>query len=272
MTKTILITGATGYLGKNILPKLVGAGYTCLSVGRSNANLVSLEKIFKENKIDCILHLATSYGRKQESLIDILEVNLNLPVRLLNLAMKNGVKLFINTDTVLLPQTNAYALSKAQFREWGLFNSQYQKTKFLNIRLQHMFGPDDDEAKFTSFIIRSCLRNEPKIELSEGYQKRDFLYIEDVVSAYMHLLKLPDFSFGYFEEFELGSGNAISVREFTYRVHELTASTSELEFGNKAADIIDYVADITKLKQLGWSPQFSLNRGLIKTIQGESRK
>src|SRR5437016_1272391 len=101
--KTILLTGATGFLGSNLAKKLIHRNYKVIATKRSFSNTFRLtncldtisfydidkvnpEIIFKENKIDTIIHCATSYGRKQENSIDIANANLILPLNLLMLA------------------------------------------------------------------------------------------------------------------------------------------------------------------------------------------
>lgn len=286
MIKTVLLTGATGYLGSHLVSMLLAREIECIVVIRSDSqldrinhlknkisfcNVDSVEHIFKQKKIDAILHAATCYGRKGEALEQILTANLHFPLKLLQLAHQYDVKLFINIDTVLVPMTNYYSLSKAQFREWGQFFASRGQLKFINIKMQHFYGPNDDETKFTSYVIRACLRNDSEIILSEGIQKRDFIYIDDVVSAFQYLFDLDYAQCSTFEEFELGSGVATAIRDYVLLVHALSNSKSTLKFGVRPEQSHeqDYIADVTRLKNLGWNIQFDLKRGLEETLRKE---
>ena len=133
-----------------------------------------------------------------------------------------------------------------------------------------MYGPGDDPSKFTTWIVQSCLKNIDKIELTPGEQKRDFIYIDDVVDAYKLLLKKGGKSGAGFQEFDLGSGKAVSIREFVETVKRLTSADTELVFGAKAYrenEIMYSEANVTKLLNLGWKPKYDLSEGLKEMIE-----
>ena len=157
--ETILLTGGTGFLGSNLLKHLVEKNYNVILLKRSFANifrireylnkisfydsdLVSLETIFSENNIDKIVHCATNYGRIDNEPLQIVEANLLLPLRLLELGKNHQTCCFINTDTILNKKINYYSLSKKQFKEWL---SAYKKDLIcINVALEHFYGPGDD--------------------------------------------------------------------------------------------------------------------------------
>jgi nucleoside-diphosphate-sugar epimerase len=135
-----------------------------------------------------------------------------------------------------------------------------------------MYGPGDDPSKFTTWIVQSCIKNINKIELTPGEQKRDFVYIDDVVSAYNLLVEKCRQSGDGFQEFELGSGKAFSIREYVETAKRLTKADTELAFGSKAYrehELMHSEADIAKLVKLGWKSKYDLNAGLKKMIEGE---
>lgn len=139
--------------------------------------------------------------------------------------------------------------------------------KFCNIKLEHMYGPGDDESKFTSYIINSCSKNEPEIKLTPGEQKRDFIYIDDVVFAFQLLLNHKQDK--AFEEYELGSGEPVTIREFVETAHRLTKSRSVLQFGAlsyRENEVMHSSANVEALKALGWEPRNNLVDGLKKII------
>jgi nucleoside-diphosphate-sugar epimerase len=147
------------------------------------------------------------------------------------------------------------------------------KIQFLNIKLEHMYGPGDDPSKFTTWIVQSCLENIDKIELTPGEQKRDFIYIDDVVDAYSLLLEKAGDLDNDFQEFDLGSGKAVTIREFVETVRRLTGTETQLVFGAKSYrknEIMHSEADISKLLGLGWKPKYDLTAGLKKIIEGET--
>ena len=194
MPKKILMTGITGYLGSQLAKTLLAKGYDVVALKRSSSSLKRIESIlseialydfemldrnepFRSNpEIDVIIHTATSYGRNNETARQVTETNTLRPLHLLDAAISAGVKVFINTDTALDKYLNSYSLSKKQFMEWGKYFSLQKKIHFINMRLEHFYGPGDNSSKFTSYILKSCIENIPKLELTLGEQKRDFIF------------------------------------------------------------------------------------------------
>jgi nucleoside-diphosphate-sugar epimerase len=180
---------------------------------------------------------------------------------------------FLNMDTALSRDVNAYTLSKHQFAEWGrVFAAHRAATlSFVNLRLQHLYGPGDDRSKFTSYVLHSCHENQPTLGLTAGDQMRDFVYIDDAVAA-LTLIAERRATFGATADIEVGSGAAHSIREFALAARRLTYSTTHLDFGAipyRASEVMHCVADITALSALGWRPEFDLESGLRRYISLE---
>lgn len=285
---TIFVTGATGFLGASLVHKLLKMNFVVYATKRLQSNMsryddsptqpiwvelenISFEKFFKTHAVDCIVHCATDYGRKNISPIQIVEANLILPLKIIH-AATGYVHSFINTDTILPKDISNYSLSKKQFCEWLRVYSD--KISSINIALEHFYGPGDDITKFTSSIINSLLLNKPEIQLTSGLQKRDFIYIDDVVNAIVLIMKASiKFENGFYE-YEVGSGDAISIKDFVTLAKTLIGNTSTtLNFGAmpyRKNEKMEVVADITELTKLGWSPNIKLVDGLRNTIENES--
>lgn len=289
MNKRILLTGATGYLGSHLASALLSAGHSVVALKRKSSSLRHLEPILskislldlegldlsvpfdKYGKIDAVIHTATNYGRKGEDACQIVEANLDFPLRLMEAAAASGVGMFLNTDTALDKFLNAYSLSKAQFAEWGFYFSRQQKIRFINLRLEHFYGIGDDDTKFTTHVIKSCLQNVPELKLTLGEQKRDFIYIDDAVAAYLLLLEKQDSLTDWYMDFDVGSGEAVTIRRFAELVHQLTGSTTRLNFGAypyRDGEVMLSQADVEPLHQMGWRCSHPLEQGLKMVIEG----
>jgi CDP-paratose synthetase len=288
----ILVTGASGYLGSFLSRRLRTDGNQVALLVRSQSQLDRLRDLQGEfdvgrcdsdseieayvNRVrpDVVVHTACSYGRDGESILQICDSNLRFGLVVLQalVAVQRPVT-FINTGTALAPEVSAYTLTKYQFAALGrqYASQSLGQLRFINVLLQHMFGPGDTASKFTSSVIRACHRNEPELRLTAGEQLRDFIYIDDVVDAYSILLSQCT-TFAPNEDIEVGSGTAPTIREFVETVHRITRSSTKLAFGAvpyRTNEAMFCRADISRMKALGWNPQFNLEAGIKRTIELE---
>lgn len=289
---TILLTGATGFLGSHLLKALVNKGYEVVVLKRSTSNmwrlkgfentfksydidLVPLQTAFEEQYIDTIIHTACVYGRKGESIPQILKTNLMFGVELLTAAIDFNTKHFLNTSTLLDKQINAYALSKKQFEEW--LQLAYDKIQVVNLKLEHMFGEQDGNDKFTSWILNELQQEKNIIPLTAGTQKRDFIYIDDVVSAYLTCLEQAP-QLKSFNDIEVGTGVLTPVKTFVMLVKEVLEKLkgkpiqTQLNFGAlpyREGEIMEPQVDNSRLCSLGWQPKRSLEENIERFVKHE---
>ena len=224
-------------------------------------------KVFTDHKIDIVVHTATCYGRKGESLLDVIEANYLFPVKLLDEAIKNNVKSFINTASSLPKNINNYSISKSHFRDWVIF--QKQRIKAINLTLEYFYGPNDDDWKFINMVLKKFMSNVSHIDFTDGNQKRDFIYIDDLVSAYDCILNnLTKISSGI--NIPIGFGKSYKIRDVVKTIKKLTNNNkTELRFGaieNRSGEVLDQFADIKFIKSLGFKPKFSLPIGLKELL------
>jgi nucleoside-diphosphate-sugar epimerase len=279
--KTILITGINGFLGSSLAKSLaktyevIGLEYSLNNLFRikdENFKVYPVENgitndIFTENEIDIIIHTATFYG-KNEDITKMSHANLFSPFELLDKAIKNGCKLFINTDTVLDRFTNIYSLTKHQFCEW--LQIRQNEIKIINMQLEHFYGPGASPTNFITFMISRLKQNEPEIELTAGEQLRDFIYIDDIVGAYRHILENQTRITDSYTNFQVCSGELWTIKNLMLELKTLIKSTSKLKFGAipyRENELMKSESNNTELINLGWTPKYSLKEGLLKTIE-----
>lgn len=286
--KTILLTGGTGYLGKNLIKGLLNNDYQVIALVRKDSDIgyiagldsqmeiyrindVPMEDIFRKHSINAIIHTAANYGRKGESLSSVINANLSFPLEILDLAVKNGVKYFINTDTALPKSLNSYSRSKKQFLEWLEVCSS--KINILNLQLEYFYGPNDDNSKFITYVLKELKSGADHIDFTEATPYRDFIYIDDVVDAYIFLLsKLEEIS--GLKTIEIGTGTTVMLKDLIKNIQELVGRTNvKLNFGAlpmRENEIMHSCADISLLESWGWKPRYTLKDGIIKTISIEN--
>lgn len=289
-SQTCLISGSTGFLGTHLVKAFLAEGFIVVGIKRENSSLArlnglnksknlylydacysNLKRAFQEHQIDAIIHTACCYGRKGENLSDIIQTNIQFGIQLLDLACNCDTRLFINTDTLLPINLNDYTLSKKQLTEW--LKKYAGKIKIVNVKLEHMYGPGDGDAKFIGMLLAQLQKHASAIPLTTGVQKRDFVYITDVVSAYVTIYK-NSYSLQNFTEFEVGSGKSIPVKtfveEYTNQYKALdTYCKTELNFGAvpyRQNEPMSVFADISQLQKLGWQPQVDYITGIKQSI------
>jgi CDP-paratose synthetase len=290
----ILLTGPGGFLGSALVRFWAERGHDLWLLARPSSCLDRLEDVLATVKVmrastpdelaavvreampDAIVHTACSYGRKGESALDVMDANMRLGVSLLQAVLeRNSLEgtpptLFLNTGTVLESGVNLYSLSKTQFSAWGaaLAASTLQRLKFIDIRLQQMYGPGDDDIKFIAHVIEACRQNVPRLALTMGEQLRDFIHIDDVVQAYDRILE-RQYEFAESDAIDVGCGDAVTMRSFVEQVKQVTGAETVLEFGAVAyrtKEAMLCVADTKRLRSLGWHPTVPLTIGLRRLI------
>ncbi|MFA5916793.1 MAG: NAD-dependent epimerase/dehydratase family protein [Candidatus Gracilibacteria bacterium] len=291
--KTILLTGGTGFLGSHLLERLINDGYKVILLKRTNSNLSKinglidkikfydidklekLELVFENHKINSIIHTSTDYGRREGDFNKIIDANLLFPIKLLELGIKYGINTFINSDTfwddnMELPiGLSYYAYSKKDFIKYSKKLIEKSNIKFINIKLEHLYGPKDNESKFIPYIINSLLKNVESIDLTEGKQKKDFIYINDAINAYIYILNNVGKINISFEEFDLGIGKTLSIKELLLKINNIIKANTLMNFGKliyRKGEAMESKANIEKLNNFGWQYEYDIDRGILETI------
>jgi nucleoside-diphosphate-sugar epimerase len=292
----ILLTGATGFLGSALARHWVGQGHVVTVLVRPGSSRARLADIgaqltwlqaegaqlvaaVRQHPADVIVHTACSYGRRQETPLQIFEANVQLGMLLLQgvLAREPARRCsLLHTGSVLDAGLSLYALSKQQFADWGarLAAQHPQQLQFIQLRLQHLYGPGDDASKFSSHVLRACARGEPTLALTACMQRRDFIHVQDAVSAIATVLQ-ERVQFAACDAVDVGSGQAPPLRHFVETARRLIGARTRLDFGAlplRAGEPERCQADTTRLRAMGWAPRYTLEQGLRDTLAADGHQ
>lgn len=242
-----------------------------------------LSSIFKKEKFDLVFHLA-AIPRVQYSIdypIQSNEANISGTLNLLKLSKAFGVKRFIFsssssiygdqkqavlTEDLMPNPMSPYALHKLTGEYYCKLFYKIYGLETISLRYFNVFGPRQDPhsqysnliPKFFKFAIEALA---PKIN-GDGQQKRDFTFVADVVSANVLAGGIKNKNcLGFF--FNIGSGRNFSVNEVSDKILSLAGSKVRPVHGPAFIEPRQTLAGLDKSKKfLGWSPKYSLDKGL----------
>jgi nucleoside-diphosphate-sugar epimerase len=171
---------------------------------------------------------------------------------------------------MLAPEVSPYALSKTQWDQW--FQRASGIPCRMTVALEHFYGSDLSVVNFLSRMTRDLLHGVPSIPLTEGRQRRDFVWLEDVLDALECLLTSAQSApWTGWRRFEVGSGKAEELRSVIERLRDLTGnSATRLEWGAvpyRPQECMESRADLSALQSLGWEPRMALDAGLQVLVQ-----
>lgn len=271
----ILLLGGTSYLGRKIITRLSKNNDHDISVLVRPSSTYKLQglkvKAYYEDNLetlppqDLVFNLVVDYG-KNKPLWEVMEANMNFPLRQLE---KIKFKTLINFSTGIGKTISHYSFTKKLLEESLSFVAAKNDWQIINLQLQHFFGPGAPDHNFITFLIQKMNQNEAVL-LSDCQQKRDFIFTEDLLDSVEVILKNLN-KMGPDEGFEVGSGVALRLQDLVEEIHRLTSSSSVLKYGaiprrpNEPAELI---ADISKIKALGWNPKTSVFDALKLTVAG----
>jgi len=292
MTKRILITGGTGYLGKHLVKRLVKDNEVfCITRTKNkiykNNNIkwilcdLSKKIDFKDfpKDIDIIIHLAQSRKYKQfpDEALDIFSVNTYSTLQLLDYGRRIGIERFIYASTggVYTPKNderlreteyitpiNFYALSKFTSEQLAKFYTGYFDIAIL--RYFFVYGPGQ-KGMLIPNLIESVQTGKPIIIYNKNGIKITPIYIDDAVEATIRALNVQ----GY-EIINIGGKEIVSIKDIAEIIGNILRKKPVYEFRDDPT-ARDYIADITKMQELlKYTPKVSIEEGLKRTIHESS--
>jgi UDP-glucose 4-epimerase len=303
--RNIVVTGGAGFIGSHLAQELAKRGYQViiiddLSTGRKEniAELIKgvrkvqfvqgsiielplLQKLFQG--VDGVFHLAAipSVPRSLEDPLACHEVNITGTLNVLLAARDNGVKKVIYAssssvygDTPTLPKTedmlptpqSPYAIAKLCGEYYCQVFEQVYHLPTVCLRYFNVYGPrQDPSSKYAAVIpnfIGKASNGKPPIIFGDGKQTRDFTYVKDAVQA--TILAAETTAGGVYN---VGSGKRATISELAKLALNLIGSDLQPILQEpRPGDIKHSLADISRMKALGYKPNYSLSEGLKETI------
>lgn len=286
-----LVTGATGFIGTHLCRRLCRENVEVHAVSRTrverqpegvqwwSADLTDpaqVRELVAAVKPDVICHLASHVvgARGLEQVIPAFRGNLMSAVHVLHAATEVGGCRVVLTGSLEEPAgeeplpapSSPYAAAKWAASAYGrMFHALYGLDVVI-LRVFMVYGPAQvDVQKLVPYVILGLLRGEAP-RLSSGQRKVDWIFVEDVVEAFVMAARKNDIAG---RTIDVGSGTLVTVKTLVEHLNRLVNPEIKLQFGALTERPLEQVrvADIEEtFRTLGWKPTVSLEEGLRLTV------
>lgn len=282
-------------VGSAIWRNLEAKGYTNL-IGRTReeldlTNQKAVTDFFEKEKPEFVFLAAAKVGgivANNTFRAQFIYENLQIQNNIIHQSYVNGVKklMFLGSSCIypkhapqpmkeaylltgeLEPTNEPYAIAKiAGIKMCEAYRDQYA-CNFISVMPTNLYGPNDNFDLKNSHVLPALIRkfheaklnNEPKVEIwGTGTPKREFLYVEDMAEACVHLM----LHYNEKQFVNIGCGEDISIKELALLVKKIVGFNGELIFdASKPDGTPRKLLDVTHLFATGWKPKVGLEDGI----------
>ena len=302
-----LVTGGAGFLGSALANRLVSDGHEVRALDNllagdqerldrrvlfERGDVADIPKLWTLLQgVDCVYHLAARVSVPESMMYprDYNHVNVGGTVSLMEATRDAGIRRVVLTssgavygnqdkqplhEALTLNPGSPYAVSKIAAEiyvrtigaQWGI--------ETVSLRIFNAYGPGQhlppSHPPVVPHFLRQALRGGTLVVHGDGNQTRDYVYVDDVVSAMIAAATAPDVNGAIIN---VGSGTENSIRELVRKVGEVTGSELDsLYNSNTSGGVSRMQADLTLAAQkLNYKPSIELDEGLRLTLQRDSR-
>lgn len=305
----IYLAGHRGLVGSAIFRRLEAKGFTNL-VTRSHAELdltnqKAVREFFIQQQPNYVVLAAAKVGgihANNTYPADFIYQNLMIEANVINAAYRQRVKglLFLGSSCIyprlakqpmaeeslltgtLEPTNEPYAIAKiAGIKLCESYNRQYG-TNYRSAMPTNLYGANDNFNLENSHVIPALIRkfhdakvnNATSVEVwGTGNARREFLYVDDMADACVHLMELDKEIYAanttpMLSHINIGTGQDVTIRELAELIKAVVGFEGEIIFDTTKPDGAPRkLLDTSRLTSLGWKPRFSLKDGLTETYQ-----
>ena len=299
MSRTVLITGSTGMVGRNAAEKLTESGFRILTPTRNELDLIDsieVKRYFKSNQIDVVLHAAGLVGGIQANIekpYSFLSVNAQIALNVINASIEFGIGRLINlgsscmypkdchdelTEDLILtgqlePTNEGYAIAKIMASKLCDYAQSEFGLSYKTLIPCNLYGKYDNFHPIRSHMIPAVIRkvheasktNESVEIWGTGEARREFMFVEDLVDFIIWSInnydQLPNL-------INVGLGHDYSIMEYYQSIADVIGFKGEFTHDlTKPEGMKRKLCSVKKQNQLGWKPNHSLKEGLEKTYK-----
>ena len=311
----IYVAGHRGLVGSAVVRKLQAIGCKNLIL-RTHRELDLIDQpavrfFFEQEQPEIVVLAAARVGGILANSTypgQFIYENLMIQTNLIHWSYKLGVKrlLFLGSSCIypklapqpmkeeylltgpLEPTNDAYAVAKiAGIKMCEAYNHQFG-TSCLSVMPTNLYGPGDNFDLADSHVLPALIRKfhearekgaSEVIVWGTGSPRREFLHVDDMADACMHLLGLPDRQYDEIVKnlkpclINIGMGRDITIKELAELVKEIVGFAGKIVFDTSKPDgTPQKLLDISRINKLGWQPKISLRQGISETYEWYKEK
>lgn len=292
MNRYVLITGATGFIGRNLARKLSDNGRSIILLVRdknivdqnnfkSNVRIVNTMGDLSElltslgsSELEGIIHLASQYKKDHfpSDISSLIDSNITFGSQLLEAATHFDASWFVNVGSIWqhflnseARAVNFYAATKNAFDTILDYYADASGLKAISLYIGDTYGPDDDRSKILNLWREAGIHGKP-LQMTAGHQAINLLHVDDVVSGIIHIAEMAskdDLALGQRSKFCLGPEKMMSLREIAYIFSKETGFNPVLKWGAipyRPREVMQ--PEVPFLFPPGWQPRIPLDRGI----------
>jgi len=285
----ILVTGATGFIGKHLVDVLK-VEHEIHVLGRLSSDMTNLDSVFyfdnnisdlhkylNKHLVEGIIHLASLFlpSHNDTDIKNLIESNIFLGTAILEATQNTDVKWFLNTGTFwqhYIPNTqdyhpvNLYAATKQAFIDMAKYYTETSGIKFVTLKICDTFGPDDTRPKIFNLWNKIAQTGET-LAMSPGEQYLDILYIDNVVNGFVHLVNLLNSNEKLKSEYALYAEKRYTLKELADLYQDVTGKQLNIQWGERTYRTREVMEPWKAGNRLfGWKPKVSIKKGILKMI------
>jgi UDP-glucose 4-epimerase len=303
-----LITGGAGFIGSHLSDQLIQKGHKVVVIDslfsgkKVNVNKKAkfykidirnpliIPKIFKKEKPEIVFHLAAQINVRESAKNPLKDAEINIlgGINILENCRINKVKKVIfastggamygNANVIPTPETylefplSPYGIAKLTTEKYLNYYHKVFGLSFVALRFANVYGPRQNskgEAGVVAIFCDKMLNKQKPVIFGNGKQTRDFVYVDDVVSAL--ILAMNSKKTGIFN---IGTAKETDINNLLKKIKVAIGSNlKEIYKSGNAEEQKKSCLDYSKAKnELNWKPKHNLDQGLIKTIEWFKQK
>ncbi|MBT7545408.1 MAG: NAD-dependent epimerase/dehydratase family protein [Kordiimonadaceae bacterium] len=286
-----LVTGGTGFIGVNLIKRLILSGWIVhlivrqksdlnvlkgsiknITVHKTDGHTSSIVKIIAKSKPIIVFHLASLFlsGHMPRDIVPLINSNVKFSTQLLEAMNESGIKNIVNTGTSWQhfennagSPVNLYAATKQAFESILQYYIEANFFKVITLKLFDTYGPDDPRPKLFHLLEKISKTQEP-LAMSPGEQLIDIVHVDDVINAFMIAAeRLLTLQVTNHDRYAVSSGDPISLKKLVSIYEKETNIKLSIQWGGRPYRDREVMTSWSRGEIMpGWAPKVSLSNGI----------